>query len=584
MNPADTVPGAFAATVARQGGEVALRAWTAGGWVDTTWNEYADRACRVAAALRSLGLRRGDRVALMIRNRAEFWPADMGVQLAGGTPVSIYNSSPPERIASVIDHAGIQLAIVEDTFLERFTAARAKATATVQVVTIGSDRDLTLDMLLDASPLDLDDAAAAVRPDDLATVIYTSGTTGDPKGVMITQANVVAAAGVLHTVLGRSLRGLRQVSYLPMAHIAERTATLYLHAAEGSVVHCCPDLADLPETLRRVQPEWFVAAPRFWEKLQAGIQASVDSDPATAEGFGRAREAGWRKFLAQGAGEPSDAETAALRQRFVRPVLEQVGLGSLSVAIAGAAPVPRHLSEFFLSLGIPFSEAWGMSETTGTGTWSPRRIVPGTAGAPVPGLEVRLGHDDEVLVRGPFVCRGYLHDPARTAEAIDPDGWLHTGDVGRFDTAGNLTIVDRLKEILVPSSGHNVSPAQIEAALKQSPLIGQACVFGSGRPHLVALLVLDPDGAATWARSHGETTTRVEELATRPALRADIEAVVAGVNAGLPPAERVLDFELLPDEWLPDSELLTLTAKLKRRGIEARYASVIDGLYPGGSK
>jgi long-chain acyl-CoA synthetase len=220
-----------------------------------------------------------------------------------------------------------------------------------------------------------------------------------------------------------------------------------------------------------------------------------------------------------------------------------------------------------------------MSETSGLGTWSPHRIVPGSTGRPVPGVEIRLGVEDEILVRGPCVFGGYLHDPERTAEALDADGWLHTGDVGRFDAGGNLSIVDRLKDIIVPSSGHNVSPARLEARLKECPLVGQACVVGDGRAHVAALVVPDPEMARVWAARHDLADAPLADLVSHPAFRAEIEAWVARINETVPPAERIAAFEVLPDEWLPDGDVLTPTAKLKRRAVNARYASVIDSLY-----
>jgi long-chain acyl-CoA synthetase len=554
-----TFTDAFAARVATQRDDVALRGGTADDALQWTWAEYADRACRLAAAFRALGVRRGDRVALMLRNRPEFHVADMAVLLAGGTPVSIYNSSPPDRIAYVLRHAAIRLAVVEDVFADRFAAARRDAPELTGVVGVGDAGDHSLADLLSTDPVDLEATAAEVTPEDLLTIIYTSGTTGDPKGVMLTHANLTFAVATYSTVLGRSLQGLRQVSYLPMAHIAERMATHYFPIAEGSTVTTCADLAALLPTMIAVQPEWFFSAPRLWEKLQAGIEAAVAHDAAKRTGLEEARRLGWGAFLARRDGHgPSPAlaaEWQAARDEHVTPLLTGVGLGNVVIALTGAAPMPPHTSEFFLSLGVPLSEVWGMSETSGLGTWSPHRIVPGTVGRPTPGIELRLGDDDEILVRGPCVFAGYLDDPDRTAEVLDADGWLHTGDVGTFDDDGNLRIVDRLKDLIVPASGHNISPAQLEALLKQCPFIDQACVVGDGRPHVVAL------------------------LAARPEDRAEIAAFVERANEQLPRAERIVAFEIVGDEWLPDSDILTPTAKLKRRAVHQRYADIIEGLY-----
>lgn len=590
-----TITTRFARTVAARGGIVALR--DGNGTATLTWAQFGDAAARVAAALAGLGLRPGERVALMLRNRPEFHVADMGILLAGGTPVSVYNSSPPDRIAYVLERARARLAIVDDVFAERFTAARTLVSGLDKVIHVGPGGDpgaapsagvdvagdVPFSDLLAGAPLDLERAAASVRPDDLLTVIYTSGTTGDPKGVALTHANLTFAVDTYRTVLGRSLEGLRQVSFLPMAHIAERIATHYFHVCEGSDVTTCDELAALVPTMARVQPEWFFSAPRLWEKLQAALEAMAAADPAQAEAFAAARALGWQVFLAERDGGGADPALAAqwqeARARDVAPRLERVGLGHVLIALTGAAPIPKATSEFFLSLGVPLSEVWGMSETSGLGTWSPQRIVPGTTGRPVPGIEIRLGADDEILVRGPCVFGGYLDDPERSAEVLDADGWLHTGDAGRFDADGNLSIVDRLKDIIVPSSGHNVSPAGLEARLKGCPLVGQACVVGDGRPHVAALLVPDPEAARLWGERHDLAGTSLVDVCAHPDFRAEIAAYVAEINETTPPAERIVGFDLIAEEWLPDSDVLTPTAKLKRRAVNQRYATMIDRLY-----
>jgi long-chain acyl-CoA synthetase len=353
-----------------------------------------------------------------------------------------------------------------------------------------------------------------------------------------------------------------------------------------------------------VQPEWFFSAPRLWEKLQGALEAMVATDSTRSEVFAAVRALGWRVFLDGRDGGGADpglaAEWAGARKEHVAPLLEDVGLGHVLIALTGAAPIPRSTSEFFLSLGVPLSEVWGMSETSGLGTWSPHHIVPGTTGRPVPGVEIRLGPIDdgyggggggadgpdggeiaegEILVRSPCVFGGYLHDAERTADALDGDGWLHTGDVGRFDADGNLSIVDRIKDIIVPSSGHNVSPARLEARLKECPLVGQACVVGDGRPHVAALVVPDPEVAKVWAGRHDLAAAPLTDLAAHPDFRAEIDAFISGLNEAVPPAERIAAFAILAEEWLPDSEVLTPTAKLKRRAVTARYATVIDSLY-----
>lgn len=565
-----TIPLAFAATVDRRPGRVALRWQTEAGWDQLDWRDYADRACRLAGALRALGLRRGERVCLMLRNRPEFHIADMAIQLAGAVPVSIYNSSPPENIGYVAAHARARFAVVEDRFIPRCRAAQPMMPELQAVIGVGaaSDADEAFDDLLTGDAVDLTEAAAAVCPADLATVIYTSGTTGPPKGVMLTQANIVFAAGVKEALYGRMLEGLRSISYLPMAHVGERLLTHYLHVTQGTVVTPCPDLGRLSEHLVAIQPEMFGAAPRLWEKLQQAIEAQVAA-VAAEEDFAHARTLGLEFFAAEQDGSVdvnlADRWTRA-RLEAILPFLRPVGLGEVIVAMTGSAPISRSMIDYFVSLGLPLSEAWGMSETSGVGSGGdPFRIRPGTAGRPVPGVEIRTADDGEILVRGPNLFAGYLSDESRTAESFDADGWFHTGDAGVFDAEGNLRIVDRLKEMIVPSSGHNVSPVNLESALKESPLVAQACVVGDGRPYVGALVVVEPR-VAGWD---------AEEL------RREIRRHVDAVNDRFPRSEQIRAFVVLTEEWPVDGEFLTPTGKLKRRVIRERFAAEIESLYPG---
>jgi long-chain acyl-CoA synthetase len=538
---AATITGAFVATVAERAGEASLASFSTGRRL--TWARYAEQACRVASGLAALGLARGARVALMMRNRPEFHVLDMGVLLAGGTPFSIYNSSPAAQVRYLLGHAGAQIVVVED-----------------QVAS----------------------AAALVRPGDLATIIYTSGTTGDPKGVMLSHTNLLGGVQGYVRALGYPLTGMRTVSALPMAHIAERNATHYFHACMGSHVTDCDDFSRFGAAIASVHPEWLFGTPRLWEKYQAGIEARVSADPAHGADLARAREVGRavQRCRAEGTEVPG-----ALRERWerertgvVEPLLAPLGLDALRIANSGAAPMPGHTAAFWLELGVPLSDVYGQSEASGTVTWEPHRIVLGTSGRPLPGIEITLAEDGEVLLRGPLVFSGYLDDPVRTEEAFDGDGWFRTGDIGRFDALGNLTIVDRKKELIVTSGGKNISPALLESALKESTLIGQACVVGDGRSMITALLVLDPETAPAWARERGLPTV-LGELVKTPELLARIEADVAHTNQRFNAVERIRHCTVLADAWLPDSDLLTPTAKLKRRGITARYSAEIEAMY-----
>ena len=566
-----TVPGLFAATVGARTDEVALRWRPPGAETATaslTWAEYADRACRVAAGLRALGVRPGQRIVLMMRNRPEFHYADMGALLAGATPISIYNSSSPEQIEYLAGHSEAAAAIVGDVgMLERFLKVRSDLPDLEKLILVDDPDGLApsevvpFGDLLGAAPVDLDPAAAAAEPEDLLTLIYTSGTTGPPKGVMITHRNLCWVVESMDRATGESIAGWRQVSYLPMAHIAERLLTHYFHVAEGTDVTCCPEPTELVSYLREVRPEHFLGVPRVWEKIHAGITAAMAADPAKKAAFERALETGDDAFLAN--------------------VRATVGLDGMRLALTGAAPIPRPVFDFFRALGVPLSEVYGLSECTGPMTWS-RDARAGTVGPPIPGQEVKLLEDGEVCCRGGNVFAGYLKDPERTAEMLDDDGWLHSGDIGRFDEAGYVQIVDRKKELIITAGGKNISPANLEAAIKSYPLIGQACAVGDARPYMTALIVLDPDVAPAWARSQGIEFASLGDLAVHPDIRAEVERCVAEANGRFSQVEQIKKIAILPTEWPPDSDELTPTMKLKRRGVLAKYADQIEALYAPG--
>jgi long-chain acyl-CoA synthetase len=584
-----TVVSDFLATTRRRADAPALRWRTATGFAELTWSQYAERAARVAGGLRALGIRRGDRVALMMRNRPEFHLADMGALLAGATPFSIYNSSAPEQIAYLLGHSGAVAAIVEDgALLERLTRARGELPELRDVFVIEPEgappRTRTFAELLAGAPVDVDAAAAAIAPEDLCTLVYTSGTTGPPKGAMTTHANVCWALETYRRALdGVGLEGRRIVSYLPMAHVLERDFTHWLGVREGLEVTTCPDPAQIGAYLRDVRPELFAAVPRVWEKLSAAIRSAPrgpDAEAAFVEGLAVGAEAAELRC----AGRPLPE---ALRERWLRaellalaPARELAGLDACVSAFTGGAPIPEGVLRFFLALGVPLGEGYGMTESTFIYTFAPFRVRPRTVGPPMPGALVTLAPDGEVLTRGGGVFAGYLGDPQRTAEAIDADGWLHTGDIGAFDEAGYLRIVDRKKELIITAGGKNVSPANLEAALKSHPLIGQACVVGDGRPFLAALIVLDPEVARAWTAGR-DVGDDLAALAGDARLRAEIEHAVATVNASVARAEQIKRFCVLHEDWEADSDVLTPTMKLRRRGVAARYADEIDGLYTG---
>jgi long-chain acyl-CoA synthetase len=576
--------------------EVALRSRAVDGgadpaWVELTWGEVADRAARLAGAFGRLGLRAGDRALLFLRNRPEFHLVDLGVLMLRATPISIYNSSAPDQVAYLAAHSEARIAVVDDIgLLERLLKVRDELPDLTAIVVVDDPDGLApadvlhLADLYAGEPVDLAAAAAAADPTDLVTVIYTSGTTGPPKGVMLDHSNIAwACAGYGELVPAEP--GLRSISYLPMAHVAERMVTQYGWLWQRSVVTTCPDLTRLGEYLVAVRPNNLFGPPRVWEKLRAGIEAGVAAGgPERVAGFQQALAVGRQVADLRARSEPLPAPLAAAWEQVdaaaFAPLRARIGLDQLRYAFAGAAPLPVEVLHFMRAIGLPFSEIYGMSENSGGMTWDPFLVKPGTVGRAYPGAEVKLLDDGEIVCRGGIVARGYLKDPERTAETFDADGWLHTGDIGQVDPDGYFSIVDRKKELIITSGGKNVSPANIEAALKSLPLVGQACVIGDGRPYLVALLVLDPEVAPVWAQGRG-LPAGLTGLAAEPAVRAELERGVAEVNQRFSNVEGIKRFAVLGEEWLPDSDQLTATMKLKRRGVHRAYADVIDELYAG---
>jgi len=577
-----TIASRFLDTVAAHGDVPALRWKGERGDVEQwTFREYADRVASAAAWLRDRGVGPGDRIVLMMRNIPEFHVIDLAAVFLGATPISIYNSSSPDQIAYLVGHSKAVLAIVEDDgFAERFEAVRAELPALREVVVLAHPG--VRDAVLGSVGLDLATSCSSCGPDTLATVIYTSGTTGPPKGVMIDHRNVLwTGEGILH-LLGLDPVGFRAVSYLPMAHIAERLVTHYLGVMGGYTVTTCPDPGQVAAYATEVRPQIFFGVPRVWEKLYAGVQAALAADPDRKQRFDEAVAAAIpiaeRRALGT-ASEEDEATWAFLDEVAFSKVRELVGLDQVQVAVSSAAPIPAELVAWFRAIGVPLSEVYGMSESTGLIAWEPYRVKAGTVGRAFPGSDLFIADDGEVCVRGGQVFRGYLDDPAKTAEALDDDGTLHTGDIGELDDEGYLRIVDRKKELIITAGGKNVSPANLEAALKLIPLVSQAAAIGDGRPFVSALVVLDPEVAPVWARERGIEFESLADLARHPEVIAEVERGVEEVMAPFNNAERVKKVTILAEEWVPDSVELTPTSKLKRRGIAEKYAEEIEALY-----
>ncbi|HUE27924.1 MAG TPA: long-chain fatty acid--CoA ligase [Solirubrobacteraceae bacterium] len=586
---AATMCEAFQITAAERADQVALRTIADG--VSITFAEYAERVRRLAAGLHALGVGPGDTVGFMLTNRPEFHLIDTAAMHLGATPFSLYNTSSPEQIAFLLGDAGNRVFVVEAAFLERAREGMSQAGVVEHLVVIdgAADGALTMAELESAEPaadFDFDAAWRSVRPEDVLTLIYTSGTTGPPKGVQLTHGNEIAQCRGIDAV-GHPRPGGSIVSFLPHAHIADRGLSHYANMAWGHTVTCCPEVTQVFAHVADCHPTFWGGVPRIWEKLKAALEAGIEAEPDEAKRAAtkHAIEVGLRKVRLEQQAQPVPDELGEAYERAEELVFskirERLGLERCEWYMIGAAPCPLEVLEFFAAIGIPICEVWGMSEITSIGTLVPAdNLRLGTVGPPIPNVELRLADDGELLVRGPTVMAGYRNQPEKTAETIDRDGWLHTGDIAQIDDAGFVKIVDRKKELIINAAGKNMSPANIEQQLKQgSSLIGQAVAIGDGRPYNVALLVLDPDASAAFAQQHGLADPSPEAMSAEPAVLEEVTAGVERANAHLSRVEQIKRFRLLPCDWPPAGDELTPTMKLKRKPIADKYAAEIDALY-----
>jgi long-subunit acyl-CoA synthetase (AMP-forming) len=572
---ATTFAEAFQATAARFADQLALR--TPDDSTQITFGKYAERVRSIAAGLAAIGLKPGDTIALLLINRPEFFLCDTAALHVGATPFSIYATSSPEQIAYLFENAGNDIVITESAFLPQIQAAQKVAGegGPTQIVCIDAAQDGTIELAaLESTPspeFDFEASWRAIDPDDVLTLIYTSGTTGPPKGVELTHDNLLAQwRGLVHVLPVRM--GGRATSYLPTAHIADRAMSHYAQILFGLQVTCVPDPRQVVAALPGARPTSWGAVPRVAEKMKAGLEAMIAADPdeerrAAVQG---AIAVGLERVRHEVAGTPIPDELAerhaVAEEKVLRRMRESLGLDQAEAVVFGAAPIPLEVHEWIRAIGIPTAEVYGMSECACVvTTYHPSEAKLDTVGRVIPGMELKLADDGEVLLRGPQVMRGYRGDPERTAETIDSDGWLHTGDVGVLEDDGCLRIVDRKKELIINAAGKNMSPALIEGHLKTaSPLIGQAMVVGDRRPYNVALLVLEPEANAD---------------ASDPAVVDAVAAAVEEANAKLSRVEQVKKWKLLDEEWLPGGDELTPTMKLKRKPIAAKYAAEIEALY-----
>ncbi|HEY6531889.1 MAG TPA: long-chain fatty acid--CoA ligase [Acidimicrobiales bacterium] len=597
QTPGRTIVETFWQNAERYGPRPALRRRAGHEWETLTWEDYAARVSDVAAGLIRLGLAAGDTVGVLSGNRREWHIADLGILAAAGVTVPVYPTNSSSQVAFVLEHAECRFLFVEDLDqLSKVLLRRHELPHLERVFVFdrgdGLDHDFVsdLDELEDLAaeelaehPTVLEDRAHALGPDDLATIVYTSGTTGHPKGAMLTHGNLAANIDNITQVVPVGPDD-RFLSFLPLSHIAERTVSDFGQVLAGGETWFAQSLASVQEDLVACRPTIFFAVPRVWEKFREGIREHVTTLPGPKRVLAeRYLHLAARSGRVTGSGAVlSRAERLqhkALDGLVGRTIRAQLGLDKTRYLVCAAAPVHPDLLRWFHGLGLPVAEVYGQTENCGVSTMNPPGAIRvGTVGTAVPGVEVRIAEDGEVLSRGGNVTIGYHRDDIGTAELLDDEGWMHTGDLGVIDAEGYLSITGRKKDVIINAAGKNISPQEIETRLRYEPLISQAVVIGDGRPYLTALLTLDSEALREWGEHHGRSGS-VEALCADPEVLAAVADSVDRVNLEHARVEGIKRWHVLPADLTVASGELTPTLKVKRNVVAERYTDEIEALY-----
>jgi long-chain acyl-CoA synthetase len=594
-----TVPAVFEATAARYGDRVAIRQKALGLWHAISWRQYHQRVVQAAAALVDLGLQPGQRAAIIGDNAPEWVIADLGIQCAAGAAVGIYATSAWPQVHYVVDHSQARFLFVEnEEQLDKWLRFRERTTTLERVIVwdtkglrhFSDPQVMTFEALLEhgRAVLGRDPRAAARRmaaltPQDTALLIYTSGTTGPPKGAMLSHLNVTWMAWAV--ARENPIYDTDEVlSFLPLCHIFERLFSVLAHATHGYTVNFVEGLDTVTDNMIEVSPTVGYAVPRIWEKYASAIAIRMaDATWLKRLTFGAALAVGRRRadLLLDRKPVPwhLDAFYRLAWLAVFRKLTERLGFERMRVAYSGAAPIAPDVLAFFQAIGVNLIEGYGQTEGTGVTALSRiGKVKRGTVGRALPGVEVRIAEDGEILVRSPAVFQGYFKDPAATAETV-VDGWLHSGDVGELDADGYLRITDRKKDIIVTAGGKNITPQYIENKLKASPYINDAVVIGDRRKYLTALIMIDEDNVVKYAQDHKIQFSTYRDLTEAPEILGLIRAEVDAVNAALSRVENVRKFTILPKKLYEEDGEVTPTMKVKRRAVHQAFADLIEGMY-----
>jgi long-subunit acyl-CoA synthetase (AMP-forming) len=572
-----------------------------GSWATSTWADYWREVRRVGKGLIALGLRPEECVAIVGANRRDWVICQHGINAAQGIPAPLYTTLLPEQMAYIIGNAEARIVICDDETQLRKYIQIADGESTIEhIVTmddLGSSdpRVITLDALkekgLGVSDADLDARLGSVQSDDVALLIYTSGTTGLPKGAMLTHRGIELIADAVTTVFPfLTSSETRGVSYLPLCHAAEQGITNFAGLATEAEVYFCADLTQIKDYLVEVHPTIFLAVPRVWEKFEAALRGKL----AEATGV-KAKLASWARETELSAfkqqletGRPVTSFTRNLANKLViSKIKEALGLDQLQVALSGAAPISVSTLEFFASIGLPIHEGYGMTETSAFASVQPYgQLRFGTIGKPLPGVEIRIAEDGEIMLKGDNMVKGYLRLPEKTAELYDANGWMHTGDLGTIDDAGYVAITGRKKDIIITAGGKNVAPAEMEGYLQSIAGVGQAVVVGDRQPYLSALIVLDPEALPELeVAAQISGLSDVATAAREPEVKRYIEQEMQhACNDKVARYQTIKKIQILPTTFSVDGGELTPTLKVKRNVVNEKYAAEIAKFYEGGTQ
>jgi long-chain acyl-CoA synthetase len=586
----DTIPHLFFQTAKTRPHAPAYYVKSNDRWEPTSWSAHAAEVSRAARALIALGFSAGDTVSILGFNRPEWIVMALAAMAGGGAPAGVYTTCSALEVQYIVQHAEAKVVLVENALQWQKIEKELARLPEVQCVvlmrgapSIDHPLVLTWEAFLakgdSVSEERLQERLAALEPGGLATLIYTSGTTGPPKGVMLSHENLSWTA-----TMGAQLYGVTAsdtvLSYLPLAHIAEQSFTLHGPAVKGCAVYFAESMEKVPSNLKEVQPTLFFSVPRIWEKFYVGIRQKLTEAPKSKRLIAdAAMKVGLRHTLATNESKTPNlllerAHRLASARVFSK-LKAAIGLGRTRVCFCGAAPIAREVLDFFASVDISICEAYGQSEDTGPTSYNiPGQTRLGTVGKPLPGVSVKIAEDGEILVKGPNVFLGYYKDPKATAETL-VYGWLHSGDLGKFDADGYLLVTGRKKEIIITSGGKNIAPKNIEVALKNHPLIAEAVVIGDRRKYLTVLLTLDAEAAAGFMKTRGLSGTPSDSVA----VRAEIQAAIDEMNRDLAQVETVKKFQILPRPFSIETGELTPTLKVKRNVVYRHFAAEIEAMY-----